>query len=379
MLSKKLEELLRQRNDKGLLRTLKTFPSSLTDFSSNDYLGFSTCGLLEAATKKVEGNHSKNKIGSGGSRLLTGNSDYVLELENKIAAFHSSESALIFNSGYDANLGFFSCVPQKGDLIFYDELVHASIIDGMRLSHASSYKFKHSDIADLKKKIALQPVKDQTIFIAVESVYSMDGDTAPLKELAAFCTEHNYNLVVDEAHAIGVFGKEGRGLCDELTIANQCFARLYTYGKAMGTHGAAICGSKTLTNFLVNFSRPFIFSTALPFPSLYNIEAAYNLLRDSTHQNKLKENISFFNETFSQIPSYKKSDSAIHAVIIPGNENVQQASAALIEKGFDVRAVKSPTVKEGTERLRISLHAFNTKEEMNNLFLALSSLQVLPG
>jgi 8-amino-7-oxononanoate synthase len=374
---KTLLQLLQSRKEKGLLRQLRTFPASFVDFSSNDYLGFSFTGLLQDQCKEMKTDPSSLRTGSGGSRLLAGNSDLAVELEREIAAHHHSESALLFNSGYDANLGFFSCVPQKGDLIFYDELVHASIIDGIGLSLAKAFKFQHNNLVDLEKKIALQTGKN--IFIAVESLYSMDGDFAPLKELAVLCAQKGYNLVVDEAHATGIYGEKGSGLCNEMKMENACFARIYTFGKALGTHGAAVCGSIILSEFLINFSRPFIFSTSLPFHSLVSIQAAYRLLgKNADPVKKIMANITCFREQFKNFPGYRDSNSPIQAIVIPGNAAVQQTAEALNRQGFDVRAVKSPTVKEGSERLRISLHAHNTAEEINRLFLALSSAQNLP-
>ena len=368
-----LLQLLRSRKEKGLLRQLKTFPSSFADFSSNDYLGFSTTGILQRKINEFA--KTIIKTGSGGSRLLAGNSEFAVELEKKIALHHHAESALIHNSGYDANVGLFSAVPQKNDLIFYDELAHASIIDGVRLSHAKAFKFRHNNLNDLINKIGLQ--KGENIFIAVESVYSMDGDVAPLKELAHLCKTNNYNLIVDEAHATGVYGENGSGLCNQYNIEADCFARVYTYGKAMGTHGAAVCGSKILTDFLINFSRPFIFSTSLPYHSLISVFCAYELLNDNNARARLEKNIELFKSLFKNFPGYQESNTPIQIIIVPGNEAVQKTADKLLDQQLDVRPVKSPTIREGTERLRISLHAHNTTDEINRLFLALSSLQNL--
>lgn len=368
-----LLSMLKEREQKGLLRKLKI--SSLPiDFCSNDYLGFSISGKLKEKT--AQHSSSSLKTGSTGSRLISGNSTEAEELEKKIAAFHHSENALLFNSGYDANLGVFSSIPQKNDVILYDEFIHASIHDGLRLSYANRYKFKHNDVAELKELIARSKETAYNIFIAVESVYSMDGDCAPLIELAAIARSNkNIYLIVDEAHAIGVFGKEGRGLCNELGVEKDCFARIYTYGKAMGCHGAAVVGSKDLVDYLINFSRPFIYTTAMPLHSVQAIHSAYDLLSEGKEQEKLKENILYFNEKAKQLAIVEKSISAIQCLHAGSNSKAEAYEKVLAQNGIYSKAIKSPTVREGTERLRLCIHAFNTKSEIDQLIKALNSLQ----
>ncbi len=358
-----ITSLLQQRIDKGSLRSLiSSYPK--IDFSSNDYLGFSSQGYLFEEIKSLE---PSIKIGSTGSRLISGNSILFNEIENDIAQFHHAEAALIYNSGYDANLGLLSSVPQKGDLILSDELIHASLIDGIRLSFATHYKFKHNDIESLKELIARHKESFNEIYIVVESVYSMDGDNAPLIELAKLCKEDHIHLIVDEAHAIGVFGKQGRGLCEELKVENDCFARIYTYGKAMGCHGSAIVGSEELKKYLINFSRSFIYTTAMPEHSLLAIKAAYQLLLKTTEIEKLRNHISYFNSHKNNSSYFIKSESAIHCKLILGNKQVQEAEEKLNQLDVFVKSIKSPTVKEGQERLRICLHSFNTKREIDLL------------
>lgn len=379
VLKRNLEQLLLNRKEKGLLRKLRIIAKNKIDFSSNDYLGFSSSGILkkeiESIKKKFANNLLINTNGSGGSRLLFGNNIFFRNLEHELSLFFHSEDALLFNSGYDANIGFFSCVPQKNDFVFYDDLVHASIHDGMRLSHAKCFKFKHNDLNDLKKKIALQKIKGGSVYVSVESVYSMDGDFAALKEFSNYCKKHKYLLVVDEAHAGGIFGKNGAGMCEQLKV--DCFARLYTFSKAFGAHGAVICCSKVLKNYLVNYSRPFIYSTSLPFDSLLAIKSALQLCRKTKTREVVNLNINYFQKKFTNFPGYKKSDSTIQTILIESNEKVEKVSQLLYNKGFDVRAVKSPTVKVGAERLRISLHAFNSFKEINMLCSELSLLKDL--
>jgi 8-amino-7-oxononanoate synthase len=263
-------------------------------------------------------------------------------------------------------VGVLSSVLQRGDVVLYDELCHASIIDGIRLSFATAYKFKHNDVSHLEE--LLEKSKDaSTIYVVTESVFSMDGDCALLKEISVLCKNQNTYLIVDEAHAIGVYGKQGRGLCNELDIEQDCFARIYTYGKAMGAHGAAVVGNIDLYNYLVNFARSLIYTTALPPSSVALIMASYQLLQSTNQTKILQENIELFNEFTSTLLNKIKSTSAIHCFLIEGNENAINASKQLIDKSFDVRAIKSPTVKIGTERLRICLHSTNTKQELNSL------------
>ena len=355
--------LLQQRIEKESLRSLKTSYPKI-DFSSNDYLGFSSKGILFDEIKTLD---SSVKTGSTGSRLISGNSVLFQEIENNIAEFHQSESALLFNSGYDANLGLLSSVPQKGDLILSDELIHASLIDGIRLSFATHYKFKHNDIESLKELINRHKDSFNEIYIVVESVYSMDGDCAPLIDLAEFCKNNNSHLIVDEAHAIGVFGEQGEGLCQALNIQDNCFARIYTYGKAMGCHGAAVVGSAELIQFLINFSRSFIYTTSMPEHSLLAIKAAYQLLLKTNEIKKLKSNIDYFNSKLNSNNSFIESISAIHCQLVSGNQQVQALEDKLSNSDICIKSIKSPTVKEGKERLRICLHSFNTKQEIDLL------------
>lgn len=361
---KSLQHKIEQVKEKKQFRSLKTdYPS--IDFSSNDYLGFSSQGFLLDELKTLD---PAIKTGSTGSRLISGNSFLFNEIENEIAHFHHAESALIYNSGYDANLGLLSSVPQKGDLILSDELIHASLIDGIRLSFATNYKFKHNDVSSLKELVTRHQSSFKEIYVVVESVYSMDGDCAPLLDIANFCKEINAHLIVDEAHAIGVFGKNGNGLCYELNIEQLCFARIYTYGKAIGCHGASVVGSEELKHYLINFSRSFIYTTAMPEHSLLSIKAAYQLLKKTFEIEKLRSHVIYFNTLMTKSHhNFIDSTSAIHCHILKGNNDVQFLEEKLAKRNFFVKSIKSPTVKEGQERMRLCLHSFNTKDEIAEL------------
>ena len=290
--------------------------------------------------------------------------------------------ALIFNSGYDANVGFFSAVPQRNDVILYDELCHASIRDGIQLSNAKSYKFQHNDVEDLERLIQKCHTERSPdtfeIYIAIESVYSMDGDSPNLEEMVDLCEKHNVYLVVDEAHALGVFGEKGEGLLQSLQLHHRVFARIMTFGKGLGCHGAVILGNSELKNYLVNFARSFIYTTGLSPHSVATILVAYQQLEsDSDSIQKLKENTVHFNQEkilrgLKNMFVYSKS--AIQCAIIPGNEKVKNIAIQLQEKGFDVKPILSPTVPEGQERLRFCLHSYNSKEEISLVLETLTKL-----
>ncbi len=363
-----LSNLLLKRKEQQLFRQLTT-KNNLIDFCSNDYLGFNKSSYLKQLTEenvKLFGNHN----GSGGSRLLAGNMEAIQQLEKQIADFHFADAGLIFNSGYDANVGLLSSIGKKDDVFLYDELVHASIHDGIRLSNSKFYKFKHNDVTDLKR--LLQKFSfDSTVYVVVESVYSMDGDLSPLNEIVKLKKQFPFYLIIDEAHSTGLFGDSGRGLCDELNIEKDCFARVYTFGKALGVHGAIVLGNQLLIDYLINYARSFIYTTALSPHAYAAIKSAYQLLNLTEEIKNLKINIDFFNEIGNEIPQLICTPSAIQTFRIIGNKNAEKLSNVFSKEGFDIRCIKSPTVKSGTERLRICLHSFNTKEQIENVLYIL--------
>lgn len=371
-LPKKLQQKLLERSENNALRALPTTKNQI-DFSSNDYLGFGTNENIYANTFQYLLGKGISQNGATGSRLISGNHSLYADLENYLAKFHQVESALVFNSGYDANIGFFSAVPQRGDLVFYDELIHASIRDGIQMGHAKSYKFNHNDLEDLKVAIERNQStsgSDRDIYIVTESVFSMDGDSPDLVALADYCSQNGHYLVVDEAHAVGVFGRKGTGLVQQLKIQEQIFARIITFGKAMGSHGAAVLGSSALTDYLLNFARSFVYSTGLPPHTIATIFSAYTFLGISgglEQQKALKENIVYFNSKLEKLglqSIFISSESAIQSCVISGNDQVKSIAKRLSDDGFDVKAILSPTVPKGKERLRFCLHSFNTKEEI---------------
>ena len=367
---------LNQRKQDASFRTL-TPPSTLIDFSSNDYLGFSRSSSLYEQTNEYLSKHNIKLNGSTGSRLLSGNHTLFEQVENLLTQFHQTESALIFNSGYDANLGLLSSVPQRGDLIFYDEYIHASIRDGIRLSNAKAYKYKHNNLADLDKNIEKLKTPDSNIYIITKSIFSMDGDTPDLRKVIEISQKYKSYLIVDEAHATGVIGKKGVGLVQELNLQEQVFARVQTFGKGIGCHGAAILGSSKLKDYLINFSRPFIYSTALPPHTLANILLAYQRLETNKDIQKLNQNIQYFKTQVIQNQLehlFISSNSSIHCCIIEGNKKVKQISKKLNLAGYNVKAILHPTVPKNQERLRFCLHSFNTFAEIEAVLFSLRKI-----
>ncbi len=362
---------LDRRAEEDALRSLY-LSTGLVDFCSNDYLGLARSHELFERTHRYLLQHDLLYNGSGGSRLLAGNHAFTEETEKYLADFYISEAALLFNSGYSANLGLFSSLGQADTYILYDELIHASIHDGIRLSKSTSFMFKHNDLQHLE--LRLQGIKG-TAFVAVESVYSMDGDVAPLNELVALCEKYDAHLIVDEAHATGLFGKQGKGKTIALQLQERIFARIYTFGKALGVHGAVIAGSKTLRSYLVNFSRPFIYTTAMSVHGIAAIRCAHEYLQEIPQTiEKAHQLIRYFQHKTdeNQQLHYIPSSSCIQSIIIKGNVQVKGVAARLAEQGMDVRPILSPTVKKGTERLRICLHSFNSEQEVDRLFEVLS-------
>ena len=347
--------------------------SDLIDFSSNDYLGVAR---NTEVLVQIEDNckaHQKS-IGSTGSRLLTGHSSLISAFEKQVSGFHQAPAALLFNSGYDANLGLISSLGQKNVTIIYDELVHASIHDGIKLSKARSVSFSHNDLNDLVSKLTeTAGVK----IVAVESIYSMHGDEAPLKRIVEICEKQGATLIVDEAHATGLYGKKGQGRVVEQGLQDRVPIRLITFGKALGCHGAVVLSDSITRKFLVNSARSLIYTTALPDHSIIAIKTVYDMMSCGAFNNHYTSNlVNLFKESMKSVQGFDPavSDSQIQAVSIPGNKTVLDVSFKLMELGFDVRPIRFPSVPRGSERLRISIHEFNTEKEISGLAIALKNI-----
>lgn len=364
-LAVKLDARERRKN----LRSLPVLDSGV-DFLSNDYLGLARSPQLKVNIQEVYKAFPNALNGATGSRLLSGNSVYAEDLEDYLAQIFNASSALLFNSGYTANLALLATIPQRGDTIILDELAHACMHEGARLSFADKFSFHHNDLQDLEKKLKLSK---GTPFVVIESIYSMDGDESPLKDLVDLCKRFNAQLIVDEAHSTGIMGRQGNGLACSLGLEKEIFARVYTFGKAMGVHGAVVVGADILKTYLINFARAFIFTTALPLHSLVSIKEAFEFLgKNENLQEQLKDVIEYFNNY--AVPKFQKlginalsGKSSIQALVVPGSSKVKQLAERLQLKGFVVKPILSPTVKEGAERLRICLHSYNTIEEIERL------------
>ena len=347
------ERALEALSRRGRHRTLAT--AAGIDFASNDYLGLATSSeLREAARAALE---RGVPVGAGGSRLLRGNHREHEALETEAAAFFGAESALFFGSGFIANLAIFSTLPQRGDLIVHDALIHASVHDGMRASKAERAEARHCDPQAFEDAINDWRAAGGTgtPWIAVESLYSMDGDRAPLAELMAVADRHDGMLVIDEAHATGVFGPNGRGLgADYEGRAN--VITLHTCGKALGVSGGLVLASATLRDFLVNRCRPFIYATAPSPLDAALVRAALLICRfDAQRRERLQALVSAAGRQLETACGITASGSQIQPIIVGSDTRATQLAAAMQAHGFDIRAVRPPTVPEGTARVRLSL------------------------
>ncbi|MEL7375374.1 MAG: 8-amino-7-oxononanoate synthase [Bacteroidota bacterium] len=357
-----IDQRLTNQRETGKWRALSGVLNGV-DFCSNDYLGLANSAedLIVPAR------------GSTGSRLISGDHSLLVSLENRLAKAYHSESALLFPSGYMANMGLLSCLPQRTHTILYDRLIHASLRDGIRLSGARAYAFGHNDMRALEKRLHRV---DGPCWVVTESVFSMDGDQAPLLEMAGLCQRFGAALIVDEAHALGWLGPQGRGLIAEYGLESKVAIRVLTFGKGPGAEGAVILGSEKLRSFLVNFSRPFIYSTA-PGPAfVLKLEKALDRLADEgpNRAEILRERIRYFRQG---IPDKWKANLAategpIQILHCPGAKRVMDLETHLRKYKIAIRAIRHPTVAEGAERLRICLHTHNTKEEIDLLNSALS-------
>lgn len=354
-------------------RLRRLIPRSGLDFSSNDYLGLASCAELASAIRDAIARGVP--VGSGGSRLLRGNHEEHERLESEAAHLFGTESALYFSTGYAANSALLSTLPQRGDLILADELIHASAHEGLRLSRSEHLFARHNDSADFAKLADTWRAKGGTgrIWLAVESLYSMDGDLAPLDELSAIADERDAILIVDEAHALGVFGSQGLGAAEHLS-GRENVLRLVTCGKALGCEGALLCCPAIVRDFLVNRGRAFVFSTA-PSPVMAAAVRASLLLVQSRpdRREKLWRNVRLANEALAPL-GLSPSGSQIIPIILRDDQRAMDAATALQAKDFDVRGIRPPTVPPGTSRLRVSITLNVTEEDIRSLFHELANV-----
>jgi 8-amino-7-oxononanoate synthase len=459
-MERRLQEHLDRRRRQGTLRTLIPLPKSqhhadaddgsaddttqlgsmpsptLIDFASNDYLGLARCheqhALVQSAYDKLYTSdknsnalHPTPILGATGSRLLSGDSLLARSIESKLASVHGRPSALLFNSGYDANLSVLSSLPYRedDDAIVMDELVHNSLVMGVRMGRMRRervFSFKHNDVFDLKRvldEVMISSSSLASILIVVESVYSMDGDVAPLHNILDLAQAMGARVVVDEAHGLGVYGstnvenlevigydnkrhsdgaddhtiktvpdmnsKGGVGVLAALNLESHpaLLCSIHTFGKAAGCHGAVVAGSTTLISYLVNYARPFVYSTSLPPHSLVSIQQAYASMMGEVGERRRKtvfRLVRIFREELSaglklNFPKNSRfelltSPSPIQAILVPGNDTCISVCKYLRNEGnFDVYPIRSPTVAKGKERIRIVLHSHNTEEQVREL------------
>ena len=363
------------RKENNSFRELKLFNHTCTnkniiDFSSNDYLGLARSDLLKNSADKICNEFNARNNGSTGSRLISGNSPLHQFAEKKAAGFFNSERTLIFGCGYMANLGLMSCIATRHDTIIYDEFIHASLRDGIRLSNAQNYSFRHNDLGDLEKKIKKSKGE---VFIVIETLYSMDGDEPDLKELVRLAESKGCHLIADEAHSVGLFGNQGRGLINQYNLENKFLARIFPFGKAMGNYGAIISGSEALIEYLINFSRPFIYNTALPNINIAMMLASLNIIPTLDNERKiLFENIQYFQNSEKKFKPHNSTLTPIQVIFIPDNNKIKKMSQILSEKSLYVVPILAPTVPEGSERFRITIHSYNTKKEIDLLINSLA-------
>jgi len=379
-----IEEFLEEIKEKNQFRVLQ--PASFRkegrihfqdkeyfDFSSNDYLGLAGHpALKEASIKAIE----KFGTGSCASRLLSGDLKIHHNLEEKTAQLKSKESALVFNCGYQANTGIISSLCKAGDAVFSDRLNHASILDGILLSGARLFRFRHNDAEHLESLLKKQAGKFRNRLIVTETIFSMDGDRAPLKEIVSLKDKYNCKIMVDEAHATGVFGQDGSGVVAEDGLAESIDLIMGTFGKALGSFGAYIAGSKKLIEYLINTCRSFIYSTALP-PSVIaaNLESIELLKTEPFRREVLLENARYFRSELANRGFNVKGESQIVPLIVGDNDRAVKLSSRLLEKGYRSLAIRPPTVPIGQVRLRFSLTYHHSKEILRALVEEISCRQ----
>lgn len=358
--------------DSGQATTLERDGKIFLHFSSNNYLGLAGHPTLKSTAIRAIQDWG---VGGGASRLVSGNSRLYFELETRIAKFKNTESALVFPSGYAANIGSIGALVQKHDLIFADRLCHASLIDGARLSKATLRVYRHKDTEQLAKLLRQKKKKEQTLIIT-DGVFSMDGDIAPLAEILRLAEEFDALIYLDDAHAIGVLGPNGRGTCDYFGLSSPRIIQMGTLSKALGSLGGFIATNRVFIEYLINKARPFIYTTALPPALLATALAGFDLIEnDPEIRNRLWRLTSHVRTQINQMGfNTCGSETPIIPILIGPTETALTFSQKLLEEGIYIPAIRPPTVPDGTSRLRISLMATHTDEQIQFLLSSLESI-----
>lgn len=372
----RIEEFLQKRKQDKLLRTLSpaTFRRNglryskgkeFIDFSSNDYLGLCAHPKLK---KAVKDSINILGVGSSASRLLSGDLDIYHELEKEVSRFKGKEEALIFNSGYQANIGIISTFCRRGDVIFSDKLNHASIVDGIILSGARCFRFIHNDYNHLKRLLKKERAKFKQALIITETVFSMDGDKPELKELVRLAKDYNCKLMVDEAHATGIFGKRGAGVVEEEGLIEEVDLIMGTFSKALGGFGAYLASTSKSIKYLINACRSFIYSTALP-PSIIaaNLASLKLIEEEACRRKELIEKACYFRKKLQELGFKVRGSSQIVPLIVGDSQKAVKMSRELQKKGYWVLPIRPPTVPKGEARLRFSLTYYHSKEILEKL------------
>jgi 8-amino-7-oxononanoate synthase len=363
---------LQALQDDDRLRSLK--PRVGIDFASNDYLALASAPRIKkAVTAALE---AGTPIGAGGSRLLRGNCEEHEKLEADAAKFFGAETAMFFGNGYVANFAVLTTLPQRGDLLVLDSLVHASIHEGARAGRADIRENRHNEPQSVEDTIRDWRKQGGTgrVWIVAESLYSMDGDFAPLESLIAIADRHEAFLMIDEAHATGVYGEQGRGLTARYE-GRENLVVIHTCGKALGAAGALVTATRVLRDFMVNRCRPFIFSTApSPLMAVAVSEALLILQQEPKHQQRLSNLMAFTHRQIGERGGWRASGSQILPYIVGDNARAMTLASALQARGFDIRGIRPPTVPAGTARLRITLSAMHREQDVDALAATLGEL-----
>ena len=381
----KIEDLLTQRAKDGLLRTLKPFSlrhsgkiyfkgKEYIDFSSNDYLGLSEHPELIEESKKAM---DKFGTASCASRLMSGDLEIHHLLEEKVAQFKNKEAALVFNSGYQANVGIISSLYAKADCIFSDRLNHASIVDGISLSGVRFFRFQHNDAGHLELLLKKERDKFEDALIITESIFSMDGDRAILKELVNLKEKYNCKIMVDEAHATGVFGRRGSGVVEEDGLEEKVDFIMGTFSKGLGGFGAYLASCRKIVEYLINTCRSFIYSTALPPAVIAGNLTSIELIREEPNRRKeLLESAKYFRDSLKKMELEVKGDSQIVPLVLSSNTKAVEFARILQEKGYWVFPIRPPTVPMNEARLRFSLTTHHNKEILQRLIDDISEIRI---
>lgn len=340
------------------------------NFCSNDYLGLSQDARLKEAVLKAVA--SAEAVGSTGSRLLSGNSRQWADIESEFAWFAGTETALYFGSGYAANVGLLSSLLKPGDTVFSDALNHASLIDGIRLSGAEKIIYPHCDLEFLERALHDHVDRSSARIIVTESVFGMEGDIAPINALLELARKYGAELVIDEAHATGACGPQGRGIVADLGVEREMLAIVHTCGKALASAGAFVCGGSALRDYLMNRARTFIFSTAMPPYLAGQIHAALALARAAESERAHLHHIALALREELAAAGLNSGTSVTHIVpvIVGSNEIALHLARGLRRSGFAVKAIRPPTVPPGTARLRVSLTSKITLDDTHRLAAA---------